>query len=84
MMAVEITTQPGFSAGKPKMLFSGQHVYAPGSDSTPDYDVSADGQRFLMLDEGEDGTASATTQVVVVQNWLEELKRRVSPAGTNK
>ncbi len=48
MMAVEIATQPGFSAGKPKMLFEGQYRAVP-AQSTPNYDVSADGQRFLML-----------------------------------
>jgi hypothetical protein len=36
--------------------------------------VSRDGQRFLMLKPAEhDG---GVRQIVVVQNWLEELKRR--------
>jgi hypothetical protein len=40
----------------------------------PNYDVSRDGQRFLMLKPAEqDG---GVRQIVVVQNWLEELKRR--------
>jgi len=39
------------------------------------YDISADGQRFLMLKEGgPDGTA-APPSIIVVQNWAEELKR---------
>jgi hypothetical protein len=47
MMAVDINTQPGFSAGKPRQLFRGDYVrsYAGG----PFYDVSSEGQRFLML-----------------------------------
>ncbi len=32
MMAVDITTQPGFSAGTPKMLFEGQYQTAPKLD----------------------------------------------------
>ncbi len=48
MMAVQIATQPGFSAGTPKMLFEGNYQMLP-AQSTPNYDVSADGQRFLML-----------------------------------
>jgi serine/threonine protein kinase len=41
------------------------------------YDVSSDGQRFLMIKEGgADGTA-APTSIIVVQHWVEELKRLV-------
>lgn len=76
MMAVEVTTNPGFSAGKPKALFQGS--YLPTTATSPYYDVSRDGQRFLMIKPSEQG--SALTQIVVVQNWFEELKRRV-PTG---
>jgi Tol biopolymer transport system component len=78
MMAVDIVTQPGFSAGKPHMLFAGP--YAPTPVTFPNYDVSRDGQRFLMLKPTEQAEA-APTQINVVLNWTEELKRLV-PAGT--
>ena len=74
MMAVDIATQPGFTAGKPRALFEGR--YAPTPATTPNYDVSLDGQRFLMLKPNEQ-EASAPTQINVVLNWFEELKRRV-------
>jgi serine/threonine-protein kinase len=45
MMAVDVTTQSTFSAGKPTMLFEGPYVPTPRS--FPNYDVSPDGQRFL-------------------------------------
>ena len=77
MIAVEVTTQPAFSAGKPTVLFEG--AYAPTPRSFPNYDVSPDGQRFLMLKASEQ--AQAPTQINVVLNWFEELKRRV-PTGT--
>ena len=77
MMAVDITTQPSFSPGKPYMLFEGPYLSL--SATLPSYDVSPDGQRFLML-KANDQT-QATTQINIVQNWFEELKRRV-PAGT--
>jgi Tol biopolymer transport system component/predicted Ser/Thr protein kinase len=77
MIAVEITTQPGFSAGKPKVLFEGQYVPTPSS--FPNYDVSPDGQRFLMLKPSEQAQA-APTQINVVLNWFEELKQKV-PTG---
>jgi eukaryotic-like serine/threonine-protein kinase len=78
MMAVEITTQPSFSVGKPRMLFEGR--YRPTPATSPNYDVSPDGQRFLMLKPTE-SVEAAPTQINVVLNWFEELKRRV-PTGT--
>jgi Tol biopolymer transport system component len=77
MMAVDITAQPSFSAGKPRLLFEGRYEQAP--ITSPNYDVSSDGQRFLMLKPTEQEQA-APTQINVVLNWFEELKRRV-PAG---
>jgi hypothetical protein len=77
MMAVDITTQPGFSAGKPKMLFEG--LYEVSAGTTPSYDVSPDGQRFLMLKPIEQ-TQLAPNQINVVLNWFEELKQKV-PTG---
>ena len=77
MMAVDITTQPGFAAGKPRMLFEGQYVPTPAT--LPNYDVSPDGQRFLMLKPVEHAE-EAPTQINVVLNWLEELKQKV-PSG---
>jgi Tol biopolymer transport system component len=78
MMAVDIATQPGFTVGKPRMLFEGQYVPTP--TTSPNYDVAPDGQRFLMLKPVEQAQA-APTQINVVLNWFEELKRRV-PSGT--
>jgi len=77
MMAVEITTEPSFSAGNPKMLFQGGYVRT--NASFPEYDVSPDGQRFLMLKPVEQAQA-APTQIDVVLNWTEELKRLVPMA----
>jgi serine/threonine-protein kinase len=74
MMAVDVTTQGTFSAGKPRILFEG--AYVPTPRSFPDYDVSPDGQRFLMLKPNE----QAQAQINVVLNWFEELKQKV-PAG---
>jgi len=78
MMAVDIATQPGFAAGKLVVLFEGQYQLSP--TASPNYDVSPDGQCFLMLKPSETREA-APTQINVVMNWFEELKRRV-PAGT--
>jgi serine/threonine-protein kinase len=77
MIAVDIATQAGFAAGKARMLFEGQYVPTPAT--LPNYDVSPDGQRFLMFKPSEQAQA-APTQINVVLNWFEELKRKV-PTG---
>ena len=76
-MAVEIATQPGLAVGKPRLLFEGQ--YMPTQGTSPNYDVSTDGQRFLML-KSTDQERAAPTQINVVLNWFEELKQKV-PTG---
>jgi hypothetical protein len=78
MMSVEIATKPSFSAGPPKKLFEGAYQLLSGI-STPNYDVSPDGQRFLMLKPSEE-TQAGSTQINVVLNWFEELKHKV-PTG---
>jgi eukaryotic-like serine/threonine-protein kinase len=77
MMAVDIATQPGFAPGTPRMLFEGRYETAPFPATN--YDVSPDGQRFLMVKPTEQEQA-APTQINVVLNWFEELKQKV-PTG---
>jgi hypothetical protein len=74
MMNVDIATQHDFTAGKPRMLFEGRYEPTPGT--LPNYDVSPDGLRFLMVKPSEQ-TSTAPTQINVVLNWTEELKRLV-------
>jgi hypothetical protein len=55
----------------PRVLF--ERPYAYGSTvALTNYDVSADGQRFLMV-KRESGVAYLN----IVQNWVEALKARV-------
>jgi dipeptidyl aminopeptidase/acylaminoacyl peptidase len=77
MMAVDIATQPSFTVGKPRMLFEGP--YLPTPTTSPNYDASPDGQRFLMVKPTEQAQA-APTQINVVLNWFEDLKQKV-PIG---
>ncbi|MCH8269095.1 MAG: hypothetical protein IH846_16440, partial [Acidobacteria bacterium] len=80
IMVVEITTEPTFSAGTPRLLFEGRYIsFSSGLD--PNYDVTPDGQRFLMIQATERQQPTAT-QINVVLNWFEELKQRV-PTGNN-
>ena len=76
MMAVEITTEPNFVLGSARMLFEGGQYMPPTGPYSypfPNYDVSPDGQRFLMI------TKESKPQINVVLNWFEELKHRVPP-----
>jgi Tol biopolymer transport system component/predicted Ser/Thr protein kinase len=82
MMVVDIQTQPSFSTDKPRQLFEGPYANSAAAGSmAADYSIAADGQRFLMLKPREQQQQTTLTQIVVVQNWFEELKQRV-PAGT--
>ena len=74
VMAVPITTTPTFSAGTPQVLFEGP--FRSDGGSFRNYDVTADGQRFLMVQEVQ-RPAAKVSQMVLVQNWAEELKQRV-------
>ncbi len=71
MMAVDIATQPSFSAGTPYMLFEGES--RSQAQGPPSYDVSPDGQRFIMIKADEE----EANQINIVFNWFEELKRLV-------
>ncbi|HSF19631.1 MAG TPA: hypothetical protein VLK65_29180 [Vicinamibacteria bacterium] len=76
ILAVDIETESGFSPGKPRLLFAGP--YLPTAASFPFYDITPDGERFLMLKPVET-EASAPTQIHVVLTWFEELRQK-SPA----
>jgi serine/threonine-protein kinase len=78
MMAVDIATEPSFSAGKPKLLFEGRYNRGRWGGH-PNYDVTPDGRRFLMV-KGRSREQDAPNQLNVVQNWLDELKRRAAAA----
>ena len=78
MMAVDIAIQPGFAAGKPRQLFEGDYQVTATGWARPNYDVSPDDQRFLMLKAVERGQAPVT-QINVVLNWSEELKHLAPP-----
>jgi serine/threonine-protein kinase len=75
-VAVE-TSNSTFTTGNPVRLLERAYLSpAPGRT----YDVSPDGQRFLMIKEVGSDEGGATSELVVVLNWFEELKRLV-PAG---
>jgi hypothetical protein len=70
-----------FSAGNPTKILDTRY-YAGSTVAGLDlrgYDISPDGQRFLMIKDAPAEQTSTTTpaSMVVVLNWFEELKARV-------
>ena len=78
IVAVPIEPGSDFRAGNPHVVVEGAFAtILPGTNGRM-YDVSRDGQRFLMIkaDDGREQPAPPP-QIVVVQHWTEELKRLV-------
>jgi serine/threonine protein kinase len=67
LMAVQV--ENGIRVGPPTKLFA---------HTTPrevrDWDVSPDGQRFLVIEPAEE--RGSLSQINIISNWFEELKRR--------
>jgi len=70
LMAVHVETGANFAAGAPTALFD--LVRCGLSDIRYLYDVSADGQKFLVIRPLEDASSRPLT---LVQNWTELLKK---------
>jgi serine/threonine-protein kinase len=75
IVGVPIKLGAGFAAGNPQVVIDGPYAAFPGFAGRM-YDVSRDGQRFLVL-KGTDNADDdpPPPQIIVVQNWFEELKR---------
>ena len=66
MMAVDVDSGTTFRAGTPKMLF----------EKAGAYEVSSDGNRFLMVRPAAP-LQTQTNEMHVVVNWFRELQERV-------
>jgi serine/threonine-protein kinase len=62
-----------WNAGTPTKLFDARYFSAGTSGRT--YDVSPDGQRFLMIKAPRTDAGVAPPTIIVVQHWDEELRR---------
>jgi serine/threonine-protein kinase len=75
------TTDSSFDAGTPAAVW--KTAYYPGFTGLGldlrGYDVSRDGQRFLVLKETAAANQAAQVTMIVVLNWSDELKNRVTP-----
>jgi serine/threonine-protein kinase len=72
MVSTGIRTTSGFEADQPKVLFPAISYILSGS--YPIFDVAADDRRFIMV---RSAAATEETEVILTQNWFEELNARV-------
>ena len=70
----DVRTDGGIAISKPRLLFE-KSGYG-GGIPIRSWDLSLDGQRFLMV-KGEQQKPTPVIEMILVQNWFEELKRRV-------
>jgi Tol biopolymer transport system component len=69
MLAVDVELGESFSASRPHVLFDGH--FDSGVAGNPNYDVSSDGERFLMIRRSEEAIPNT---INVVLNWSEDLQ----------
>jgi serine/threonine-protein kinase len=77
IVAVPIQQGHTFVAGRPEVIADGSRVINPPSIVGRMYDVSHDGQRFLIV---KDPSAGQNQEIVVVQDWFEEVRRLTASA----
>jgi serine/threonine-protein kinase len=73
-------TASGIRPGTPKLVVRGNFMGGPrgielGAAVFSDYDVSADGQRFVMFPKPPELLSAATGIVTIVTNWFDDLRR---------
>jgi serine/threonine-protein kinase len=72
LMSADVATMPTFSSRPPQKVID-LNGYSRFGVPFP-FDVSPDGQRFLI----NKGFVRGSLEIVVVQNWVEELKQRTT------
>ena len=74
LIAVEVSTEGGFSIGKSTRLFDHPGL-RPGGNYAP-YDVSADGKRFILVEPITETGEIPKPTIRIVQNWYEQFRER--------
>jgi len=76
MMGARIETTPSLRVRDRQPLFTIAPDYLGlANTGATNYEVASDGRRFLLAREVQSRAASRGTNLIVVQNWIEELKR---------
>ena len=76
-MRVAVADGAAWSVGAPTKVLDGHYVVRPVGNVYRNYDIAADGQKFLMVKAAGDDLTGGPPQIVVVKHFDEELKRLV-------
>jgi Tol biopolymer transport system component len=76
LMGVRVAHGPSWAATTPTLLVKEGYVTNPIWYGRT-YDISPDGQRFLMVKDASADETAPPRSLIVVQNWVDELKQRV-------
>lgn len=77
LIAQSVVAESEFRRGEQRVLFTFGAEYLLSTHYTP-FDISPDDQRFIMVRAvGARDVAGAPGQLIVVENWLQELKGKV-------
>jgi hypothetical protein len=71
MMVADVSADPELTIGKPRVLFRGSFASIQGKN----YDVTPNGQRFLMVRVDE---PAPPRQISVALNWMDNVRSRLA------
>ena len=76
LMAAAVARGPTWAATTPALVVKEGYYTSPGNPGRT-YDISPDGQRFLMIKDRTAGQTAAPAGLIVIEHWVDELKRLV-------
>jgi hypothetical protein len=82
MMTVDVASGTALATSKPRVVWEGRYLAGAGSScgmngpTSANYDVSPDGQRFLMI--RDTGPTIESKLLHVVSNWSRQLAPRAT------
>ena len=74
LTAVSVRTDPSLDFGNPEIIL--EESYVAGTFGRT-YDVSPNGERFLMIKDSGASDETPPAELILVQNWFGELERLV-------
>jgi serine/threonine-protein kinase len=78
VMRVGVERGTSWASTPPSMIVKAEGYFTvPGANPGRTYDVTPDGQRFLMIKTAGDAGGTGVSSINVVVNWFEELKAKV-------
>ena len=80
LVSVQVGSAATWNPGPTVTLIKASDTYFRGTNSAVvglTYDVSLDGKRFLRIKHPSAQSAGPRPSIVVVRNWIEEVKARV-------